>query len=95
MSKQGGGAKRVVLLGTDCKIDPAPMVGASLEVMDRDAKKMRGARPVVFTHLKTGQGFADVLGLVIKEGMLGSARKRSTPLLCHRRRMQPNDANHN
>jgi urease accessory protein len=54
------------------KIDLAPMVGASLEVMDRDAKKMRGARPFVFTNLKTGQGFADVLAFVIKEGMLGT-----------------------
>ncbi len=39
------------------KIDLAPMVGASLEVMDRDAKKMRGARPFVFSNLKTGQGW--------------------------------------
>ena len=38
------------------KIDLAPMVGASLEVMDRDAKKMRGERPFVFSNLKTGQG---------------------------------------
>ena len=38
------------------KIDLAPMVGASLEVMERDAKKMRGERPFVFTNLKTGQG---------------------------------------
>ena len=38
------------------KIDLAPMVGASLEVMERDAKKMRGARPFVFSNLKTGQG---------------------------------------
>ena len=38
------------------KIDLAPMVGASLEVMERDAKKMRGERPFVFTNLKTGEG---------------------------------------
>src|SRR5207248_5855729 len=38
------------------KIDLAPYVGASLEIMDSDAKKMRGERPFVFTNLKTGQG---------------------------------------
>ena len=42
------------------KIDLAPMVGASLEVMDRDAKRMRGERPFVFTNLKTGHGLATV-----------------------------------
>jgi urease accessory protein len=58
------------------KIDLAPMVGASLEVMDRDARKMRGARPFVFTNLKTGQGFAAVLAFVIKEGMLSPGGRR-------------------
>ena len=38
------------------KIDLAPYVGASLEVMDRDARRMRGDRPFVFTNLKTGEG---------------------------------------
>ncbi|MBL8524259.1 MAG: urease accessory protein UreG [Betaproteobacteria bacterium] len=52
------------------KIDLAPMVGASLEVMDRDAKKMRGERPFVFTNLKTGQGLGDVLAFIVKQGML-------------------------
>jgi len=47
------------------KIDLAPMVGASLEVMERDAKKMRGARPFVFTNLKTGQGLDVVIRFVI------------------------------
>src|SRR6202012_163312 len=42
------------------KIDLAPMVGASLEVMDRDAKKMRGDRPFVFTNLKSGVGLTAV-----------------------------------
>jgi urease accessory protein len=40
------------------KIDLAPHVGASLEVMARDAKRMRGERPFVLSNLKTGQGFA-------------------------------------
>ena len=52
------------------KIDLAPMVGASLEVMDRDAKKMRGARPFVFTNLKTGQGLDTIISFIEKEGML-------------------------
>jgi urease accessory protein len=52
------------------KIDLAPMVGASLEVMERDAKRMRGARPFVFTNLKTGQGLAEVIRFVQTEGLL-------------------------
>jgi urease accessory protein len=52
------------------KIDLAPMVGASLEVMDRDTRKMRGERPFVFSNLKTGQGLADIIAFVEREGML-------------------------
>ena len=52
------------------KIDLAPMVGASLEVMERDSKKMRGARPFVFTNLKTGQGLDAVVRFIEAEGML-------------------------
>ena len=52
------------------KIDLAPMVGASLDVMDRDAKKMRGERPFVFTNLKTGHGLDTVIQFIEKEGML-------------------------
>ena len=52
------------------KIDLAPMVGASLETMERDARKMRGARPFVFTNLKTGQGLPDVIRFVEAEGLL-------------------------
>jgi len=52
------------------KIDLAPLVGASLEVMDRDAKKMRGDRPFLFTNLKTEQGLAQVITFIEKEGML-------------------------
>ena len=52
------------------KIDLAPMVGASLEVMDRDARKMRGARPFVFSNLKTGQGMDAIVHFIETEGML-------------------------
>jgi urease accessory protein len=55
------------------KIDLAPMVGASLEVMDRDAKKMRRERPFVFSNLKTGQGLETIVRFIEAEGMLGRA----------------------
>jgi urease accessory protein len=56
------------------KIDLAPMVGASLEVMERDSRKMRGARPFVFTNLKTGQGLDTVIKFIETEGMLCTAQ---------------------
>ena len=52
------------------KTDLAPLVGASLEVMDRDAKKMRGDRPFVFTNLKTGDGLKNIMEFIIDKGML-------------------------
>ena len=54
------------------KIDLAPHVGASLEVMERDAKKMRGERPFVFTNLKNGDGAVAVEQFIIEQGLLGS-----------------------
>jgi len=50
------------------KIDLAPLVGASLEVMDRDAKKMRGVRPFVFTNLKEGRGVAEIAAHLMRAG---------------------------
>ncbi|WP_432455506.1 MULTISPECIES: urease accessory protein UreG [unclassified Agarivorans] len=52
------------------KTDLAPYVGASLDVMDRDAKKMRGERPFVFSNLKTNQGLQDIINFIIEQGML-------------------------
>ena len=52
------------------KIDVADLVGASLEVMDRDAKKMRGDKPFVFSNMKTKQGLDDIIQFIEKEGML-------------------------
>lgn len=46
------------------KIDLAPYVGASLEVMEKDTKKMRGDKPFVFTNLKTGEGFSQVVDFI-------------------------------
>jgi urease accessory protein len=52
------------------KIDQRPLVGASLEVMDRDAKKMRGERPFVFSNLKSGQGLQGIIRFIEDKGML-------------------------
>lgn len=53
------------------KIDLALHVGASLEVMERDARKMRGERPFVFTNLKSGQGLPEVEAFIVRQGLLG------------------------
>jgi urease accessory protein len=67
--KGGPGITRSDLLIIN-KIDLAPAVGASLDVMDRDARKMRGPRPFVFTNLKTRQGLEEVVTFVLTQGML-------------------------
>ncbi len=54
------------------KTDLAPMVGASLEVMDRDARRMRGDKPFVFACLKQGEGLARIADFVVQQGMLPS-----------------------
>lgn len=70
--KGGPGITRSDLLVIN-KTDLAPYVGASLEVMERDARKMRGERPFVFTNLKTGDGLSTVIEFIIREGMLATA----------------------
>jgi urease accessory protein len=70
-SKGGPGITRSDLLVIN-KIDLAPYVGASLEVMERDAKKMRGARPFVLTNLKTGSGVDTVVDFIADKGGLGA-----------------------
>jgi len=67
--KGGPGITRSDLLIIN-KTDLAPHVGASLEVMERDARRMRGDRPFVFTNLKTGDGVDAVRGFVVKAGLL-------------------------
>jgi urease accessory protein len=67
--KGGPGITRSDLLVIN-KIDLAPLVGASLEVMDRDARKMRGERPFLFTNLKENKGLADIVGFIERAGGL-------------------------
>jgi len=67
--KGGPGITRSDLLVIN-KIDLAPYVGASLEVMDRDARKMRGEKPFVFTNLKTQEGLKVIEDFIIQAGML-------------------------
>jgi urease accessory protein len=68
-SKGGPGITRSDLLVIN-KVDLAPYVGASLEVMERDAKRMRGARPFVFTNIRAGIGVADVASFIETKGGL-------------------------
>src|SRR2546425_7954148 len=62
-SKGGPGITRSDLLVIN-KIDLAPHVGASLDVMNRDARRIRAARPSVFTHLRSGQGVDDIVRFI-------------------------------
>ena len=52
------------------KIDVASLVGASLEVMDRDTTRMRGEKPFVFSNMKTGQGLREIVDFIVDRGML-------------------------
>ena len=69
-SKGGPGITRSDLLVIN-KVDLAPYVGASLDVMQRDAKKMRGARPFVMTNLRSGDGVAEIASFIEQKGGLG------------------------
>jgi urease accessory protein len=67
--KGGPGITRSDLLVIN-KIDLAPFVGANLDVMDRDAKRMRGARPFVFANIRAGQGVPEIAAFIEKQGGL-------------------------
>jgi len=67
--KGGPGITRSDLLVIN-KIDLAPLVGASLEVMERDTRRMRGDKPFVFSNLKTGQGVPEVIAFIKEQGLL-------------------------
>lgn len=74
--KGGPGIMRSDLLVIN-KTDLAPLVGASLEVMDRDARRMRGERPFVFSNLKSGAGLQAIIDFIVHKGMLRQGRSRS------------------
>jgi urease accessory protein len=70
--KGGPGITRSDLLVIN-KIDLARLVGASLEVMDRDARKMRGERPFIFANMKTGEGLERIVETITRMGGLSKA----------------------
>ncbi|MFL1461918.1 urease accessory protein UreG [Roseococcus sp. DSY-14] len=70
--KGGPGITRSDLLVIN-KTDLAPLVGADLGVMDRDARKMRGARPFIFTNLKKDEGVAEIARFVLEQGGIARA----------------------
>jgi len=71
-SKGGPGITRSDLLVIN-KIDLAPYVGASLEIMERESKRMRGPRPFVFSNLRTGEGVEEIARFIEEKGGLGAA----------------------
>jgi urease accessory protein len=70
--KGGPGIMRSDLLVIN-KIDLAPLVGANLEIMEADARRMRGARPFIFSNLKSGQGVDEIAGVILQKGGLSAA----------------------
>src|SRR6201987_4325509 len=65
--KGGPGITRSDLLVIN-KIDLAPLVGANLQVMESDARRMRGTRPFIFSNLKSGQGVDEIAGFILEKG---------------------------
>ncbi|WP_295393102.1 urease accessory protein UreG [uncultured Thiodictyon sp.] len=76
--KGGPGITRSDLLVIN-KIDLAPAVGASLAVMDRDARRMRGERPFFFTNLRVGQGVEEIAAFIVQQGMLAPSAAHGSP----------------
>jgi len=70
--KGGPGIMRSDLLVIN-KIDLAPLVGANLEIMEADARRMRGTRPFIFSNLKSGQGVDEIAGFILQKGGLSAA----------------------
>ena len=69
--KGGPGITRSDLLVIN-KIDLAPLVGANLETMESDARRMRAARPFIFSNLKIGQGVDEIAGFILEKGGLAA-----------------------
>jgi len=71
--KGGPGITRSDLLIIN-KTDLAPHVGANLDIMAQDAKRMRGERPFLFTNLRSGDGVEEVVAFIRRQGLLDAAR---------------------
>jgi urease accessory protein len=80
--KGGPGIRRSGLLVIN-KIDLAPHVGASLDVMEQDSRRMRGDLPFVFTNMKTGQGMADVIDWLNVQRAHGLTASGRPPVMPH------------
>jgi len=80
--KGGPGITRSDLLVIN-KVDLAPMVGADLEVMKRDALRMRGTRPFVFSILKGGEGAEQIARFIIEKGGLANSKAEPQRLMRH------------
>jgi urease accessory protein len=91
--KGGPGIKRSGLLVIN-KIDLAPHVGASLEVMDRDAKRQRGDRPFVFTNLKSGEGLDKVVDWLEHQRAHGLTASGRPPIIPHSHSHDDDDGHH-
>jgi urease accessory protein len=77
MPRKGGpGITRSDLLVIN-KIDLAPYVGASLEVMEQDTLTMRKDKPFVFSNMKTGQGLDEIILFIKHQGMLDAAKEKA------------------
>jgi urease accessory protein len=70
--KGGPGITRSDLLVIN-KIDLAPLVGANLQVMESDARRMRTTRPFIFSNLKSGLGVDEIAGFILEKGGLAAA----------------------
>ena len=76
--KGGPGITRSDMLVIN-KIDLAPLVGADLSVMDRDARRMRGQRPFIFSNLKVDKGVAEIADFILEQGGLATRESRMVP----------------
>ena len=76
--KGGPGITRSDILVIN-KIDLAPLVGADLSVMDRDARRMRGQRPFIFSNLKMDKGVAEIADFILEQGGLAPREARQVP----------------